>query len=169
MLARIAPFRLEPPVRLYLPSGRQPQWRVRSETQNRPKVRELRFDGVTGELVGDDRFGEKSAFDKTIQVGIAAHEGQLFGLPNQLLGFGTALGLVTLCVSALVMWWRRRPGGALGIPAPRVAEFRIAMSLRVAIVVLGMLLPMLGASLLVLWLLDLYSQHQAPDSSVGQR
>jgi uncharacterized iron-regulated membrane protein len=52
------------------------------------------------------------------------------------------------------MWWRRRPGGSLGIPAPRVAEFRISTTLKVAIVVLGLLVPMLGASLAILWLID---------------
>jgi uncharacterized iron-regulated membrane protein len=154
VIARIAPLRLEPPVRLYLPDARTPHWRVRSETQNRPKVRELALDRMTGDLIHDDRFADKSAFDQTIQFGIAAHEGQLFGLPNQLLGFATALGLLTLCVSALVMWWRRRPGGSLGIPAPRVAEFRIAAPLKIAIVFLGLLVPMLGLSIATLWLFD---------------
>jgi uncharacterized iron-regulated membrane protein len=78
----------------------------------------------------------------------------LFGLTNQLLGFFTAIGLLTVSISAIVMWWRRRPGGTLGIPAPRVAEFRIATPLKVAIVVLGLLVPMLGASLVILWLMD---------------
>jgi uncharacterized iron-regulated membrane protein len=154
VIARIAPLRLEPPVRLYLPDARTPHWRVRSETQNRPKVRELALDRMTGHLIHDDRFADKSALDQTIQFGIAAHEGQLFGLPNQLLGFATALGLLTLCVSALVMWWRRRPGGSLGIPAPRVAEFRIAAPLKIAIVFLGLLVPMLGLSIATLWLFD---------------
>jgi uncharacterized iron-regulated membrane protein len=154
VIARIAPLHLEPPVRLYLPSATQPDWRVRSETQNRPKVRELTLDGMTGALLRDDGFAGKSAFDKAIHVGIAAHEGQLFGLANQLLGFITALGLLTLCVSAVVMWWRRRPGGSLGIPAPRLMEFRIGAGLWIAIVALALLLPVLGLSIVALVLLD---------------
>jgi len=154
VIAKIAPYHLEPPVRLYLPSGSAPHWRVRSETQNRPKVRELALDRVTGELIHEDRFADKSALDKAIHVGIAAHEGQLFGLPNQLLGFFTAISLLTVSVSGVVMWWRRRPGGSLGIPAPRVAEFRIPVPLRMAIVSLGLLVPMLGASIVILWLVD---------------
>lgn len=154
VIARIAPYRLEPPVRLYLPNERQPYWRVRSETQNRPLVRELALDRVTGNLLHDDGFTNKSALDKAINVGIAAHEGQLFGVANQLLGLFTALGLLTLCTSAVVMWWRRRPGGSLGIPAPRVAEFRIGWPLKIAIVAAGALLPMLGVSIVVLWIAD---------------
>jgi uncharacterized iron-regulated membrane protein len=154
VIARIAPYGLEPPVRLYLPSENQPRWRVRSETQNRPKVRELLLDPLSGDLLHEDGFADKSAFDKTIQVGIAAHEGQLFGLPNQLLGLFTALGLVTVCISAIVMWTRRRPEGSLGIPAAKVVEFRISWPLRIAIVALCLLLPVLGASILILWLID---------------
>jgi len=154
VVARIAPLHLEPPVRLYLPDARTPHWRVRSEAQNRPQVRELALDRVTGDVLHDDRFGDKSALDRTINVGIAAHEGQLFGLPNQLLGFFTAIGLLTLCVSGVVLWWRRRPAGSLGIPAPRVAEFRVGVPLMVAIVALGLLVPMLGASLVILWIVD---------------
>jgi uncharacterized iron-regulated membrane protein len=154
VVARVAQYRLAPPVRLYLPSARQPYWRVRSETQNRPLVRELALDRMTGNLLHDDRFADKSALDKAIHIGIAAHEGQLFGIANQLLGLFTALGLLTLCISALVMWWRRRPGGSLGIPAPRIPEFRIGWPLKIAIVTAGALLPMLGASIVVLWILD---------------
>lgn len=153
VIARIAPLRLEPPVRLYLPNERQPVWRVRAETQNRPKVRELELDPATGAVIREPRFADKSALDRAIHIGIAAHEGQLFGVANQLLGLFTAMGLVTLCASAIVMWWRRRPGG-LGIPAARVPEFRIHAALRVAIVAMGLLLPLLGVSLLALWILD---------------
>jgi uncharacterized iron-regulated membrane protein len=59
--------------------------------------------------------------------------------------------LIAICVSAVVMWWRRRPGGALGVPAPRVEGFTIRPPLAVLIVCLAILLPVLGASLLVLW------------------
>jgi uncharacterized iron-regulated membrane protein len=154
VIARIAPLALEPPVRLYLPNGEQPFWRVRAETQNRPKVRELELDPATGALLREPAFADKSTLDKAIHIGIAAHEGQLFGVPNQLLGLFTALGLLTLCVSAIVMWWRRRPDGSMGVPAARVAEFQIHAGLRVAIVAVGLLLPLLGVSLVVLWILD---------------
>jgi uncharacterized iron-regulated membrane protein len=85
-----------------------------------------------------------------VGIGIAAHEGQLFGPANQALGLVAALGLITLCVSAIVMWWRRRPRGSLGIPAPGVAEFRIGVPLGAAITVLCLLLPVFGLSVLLL-------------------
>ena len=150
IIERVAPFQLAPPVRIYLPNETQPYWRVRSETQNRPLVRELALDPVSGTLLHEDGFADKSTLDKAINVGIAAHEGQLFGLANQLLGLFTALGLLTICVSAIVMWWRRRPDGSLGVPAPRVPEFRIGPVLMAGIVVVAVLLPVLGASVVLL-------------------
>ena len=48
------------------------------------------------------------------------------------------------------MWWRRRPEGSLGIPAPRVPEFRIGTGLMIGIVALALLFPVLGASVLIL-------------------
>jgi len=150
IIERIAPLKLEPPVRIYLPSERQPFWRVRSETQNRPRVRELELDPMSGELLRSHGFADKPVLDRVVGIGIAAHEGQLFGLANQLLGLFTALGLVAVCVSAVVMWWRRRPEGSLGVPHPRVHEFRIGAPLKAAIVALGIFLPVLGASLVIL-------------------
>ena len=155
IIARVAPYRLEPPVRLYLPNEKQPRWRVRAETQNRPRVRELELDPFTGELAHETPFSEKTTLDKAIHIGIAAHEGQLFGIANQLLGLFTALGLLTLCISAIVMWWRRRPDGSLGVPAPKIAQFRVTPALWVGIVAVALLLPVLGASLILLWLFGL--------------
>jgi uncharacterized iron-regulated membrane protein len=152
IVRRVAALHLDPPVRVYLPSDRQPSFRVRSETQDRPRVRELEF-GLDGALLRDEGFGSKPLLDRVVGVGVAAHEGQLFGPANQALGLLTALGLLLLCASAIVMWWRRTPRGKTGIPAPRVAAFRIGWPLGTAIVALGILLPVFGASLLILCLL----------------
>ena len=167
VIARIASYRLDPAVRLYLPNENQPHWRVRSETQNRPRVRELALDTSTGALIHEDRFADKTALDKAIHVGIAAHEGQLFGLANQLLGLFTALGLITLCVSAIVMWWRRRPEGELGIPAPQVAQFKVGAALWTGIIAVSLLLPVLGASLLLLWLFGIAARLVSPATRPG--
>ncbi len=151
IVRRLNALHLEPPVRVYLPSDRQPWWRVRSETQNRPRVRELRLDATTGAVLQDEGFAEKPLVDRVVGVGIAAHEGQLFGAANQVLGLFTALGLVAVCVSAVAMWWRRRPAGSLGIPAPQVPDFRLRPPLLATIVAFGIALPVFGVSLLVLW------------------
>jgi uncharacterized iron-regulated membrane protein len=161
IVIRANALRLDPPVRIYLPSEHQPFWKIRSETQNIPRVREIELDARTGEPLRERNFGDRPMMDRVVGVGIAAHEGQLFGPANQALGLFTALGLITLCVSAIVMWWRRRPGGRLGVPAPPVPEFRIGMALGIAIVALGIFLPMLGVALILLWIFDRITRPRA--------
>jgi len=88
--------------------------------------------------------------DRVIGYGIAAHEGQLFAPLNQALGLFTAASLWIVCISAVVMWWRRRPAGVLGAPTPD-PRVPLAIGLCALIAVLGALLPLLGATLLVVW------------------
>jgi uncharacterized iron-regulated membrane protein len=100
--------------------------------------------------------------DRIINIGVAAHEGQLFGWFNQLLGLLTAIGYMTLVVTSFLMWWRRRPQGALGAPpalaqAPRLAPFVVGL-----IVFLGLFLPTLGLSLVLILLTERLLRRFAP-------
>jgi len=51
------------------------------------------------------------------------------------------------------MWRRRAPDGVLGAPPP-IPDARIGVGLAVIIVVAGLLLPVLGASLVVLAVIE---------------
>ena len=144
---------LAPPVILTPPSKSSNYWRAKSNAQNRPLQQEVIFDPMTGAEVSREVFGKKHIIDQIVGVAIAAHEGQLFAPLNQILGVLTALGLVTLCVSAFVMWRRRAPDGVLGAPPP-IPDARIGVGLAVIIVVAGLLLPVLGASLVVLAVIE---------------
>ena len=92
-------------------------------------------------------FAARHPIDQVIGYGTALHEGQLFGLANQVLGVLTALGLCTLVVSATVMWWQRRPRGQLGAPLP-LGQGVPSKGLGVLILGLGLFLPVLGLSIL---------------------
>jgi uncharacterized iron-regulated membrane protein len=65
-------------------------------------------------------------------------------------------------VSAIVMWWRRRPDGSLGVPAAKVPDFHVGPVLWGGIVIVAVLLPVLGASLVLLWLFGLAARLMAP-------
>jgi uncharacterized iron-regulated membrane protein len=73
---------------------------------------------------------------------------------NQVLGLFTAAGLWLVCISAIVMWWRRRPAGSLGAPAPPVARQPLAIGVFVVVVLLGVLLPLVGVTLLIVWAVE---------------
>lgn len=153
IVANARALNLAGPVIVTPPSKRDPVWWVKSNAQNRPAREDVALSVQTGEPVRRDTFGQKHIIDQVVGVGIAAHEGQLFGPLNQVLGVLTALGLITLCVSAFVMWRRRAPAGVLGAPPP-IPDARIGWGLGVLIVVCGVLLPVLGLSLLAIGLLE---------------
>ena len=131
----------------------RPDWTVKSDAQNRPLRVTIRYDAASGREVSRTTFAERHAIDRVIANGIAWHEGRLFGWVNQLIGVVTALMLVTITASGLVLWRRRKPQGELGAP-PAPAELVRPRRLLAAGTVLALLLPLFAASLLALWLID---------------
>jgi uncharacterized iron-regulated membrane protein len=144
---------LVPPVLIAPPSGAAAHWTARSETQNRPRQVKLVLDSTSSAVLSRSTFADRPLLDRVIWTGVAAHEGQLFAPLNQLLGLFTAVSLWLVCISAVVMWWRRRPAGALGAPAAS-GRSRLAVTLIVLVVVMGLLLPLMGITLLAVWILE---------------
>lgn len=138
---------LAPPVLVSPPKKEGGPWTVASQTANRPWRVTLEVDGATGQIMSEQGFADRHWIDQLVAIGIAAHEGQLFGWPNQLLGLLTAAGLTLLCASGLILWWRRRNPGELGAPPPG-HPVRLSVPLMIVILGLGVALPLFGATLL---------------------
>jgi uncharacterized iron-regulated membrane protein len=151
--ATVRPLQLSPPVQISPPARGAEHWAVKSMTANRPQRVSLVVDGETGAIISREGFSDRKLIDRFVAIGIAAHEGQLFGWPNQLLGLLTAAGLLTLCGSGVVLWWRRRESGVLGAPQ---AQFnpRVSFGLILLVVLLGIYLPLFGASLVLVLLIE---------------
>jgi uncharacterized iron-regulated membrane protein len=128
-------------------------WTLTTQTQNRPLVRKVGYDPVTGAEVSRSGFADKHGIDRAVGYGIAWHEGQLFGWINQLVGVATALALFTLAISGFLMWRQRRPEGALGAPPPVRDPARLK-GVAAILLLLAALLPLLAASLLLLWIAE---------------
>lgn len=149
----VRPLGLDHPVIIAPPSRGSDEWTAKSNTANRPRRVNLTLEGTTGKVLTREDFSNKHWVDRVVSTGVAAHEGQLFGWPNQLMGLLTALGLVLLSVSGVIMWWRRRDEGVLG--APRVVlSPRVSWGLITLVVLLGIYLPLFGASQLLVLLLE---------------
>ena len=153
LVPRIEPLGLAAPVLIAPPSQRSPTWTARSDAQNRPLRTTLKLDPTSGATLQRTDFSQRPLLDRIIGIGVAAHEGQLFGWFNQLLGVLTAIGLILMSVGALLMWWRRRRPGQLGAPAAPAAP-RLAGALVVLIGLLGLLLPLLGLSLIAVLIIE---------------
>jgi uncharacterized iron-regulated membrane protein len=122
-------------------------WIVKSDSADRPLRTDLTLDGATGRILSRKDFAQRRLVDRIMGYGIAIHEGQLFGIANQLLNVATAGGLVLLTVSSVILWWRRRPGKTLGAPPARARE-GLAVGFFGVLVALGILLPLFGISML---------------------
>ena len=139
-------------------------WTVKSDAQNRPLRTVVTMDPSSGRILQRDDFSRRNLIDRIVGIGIAAHEGQLFGLANQLLSVATAMGLVTLCVSAVVLWWRRRSVGVLGAPIP-MARPRWSFAPIAVIVALALYLPAMAASLVLVIILERFVFSRIPPVS----
>jgi len=141
------------PVLISPPSSRSPDWTAKSNAQNRTLRSDAYFSAETGELKKQQDFSQRHIIDRAIGIGVAAHEGQLFGWVNQLLGLLTATGLVVMSLSGFIMWRKRAPEGILGAP-PVMPEAKIGVGFVIIILAAAVFLPVLGASLLIIFLLE---------------
>jgi uncharacterized iron-regulated membrane protein len=149
----VGPLHLDPPVVIAPPSQGSKNWSAKSMTPNRPLRVDLVVDGSTGDIKDRKDFSSRHLIDRIVGTGIAAHEGQLFGWPNQLLGLLTAMGLVLLSLSSVVMWWRRREPGELG--APKIAASpRFSIGLLLLVLFFGVYLPLFGISMVIVVILE---------------
>jgi uncharacterized iron-regulated membrane protein len=90
---------------------------------------------------------------RAIELGVQLHMGNYFGRLNQLLMLVPCVAIWLLTVSGVAMWWKRRPRGTIGAPPP-IAGTR-ARGLVATLVIAGVVLPLFGASLLIVGVIDL--------------
>jgi uncharacterized iron-regulated membrane protein len=115
--------------------------------------RTLYIDQYSGAVLKDIRYGDYGAVSKAVSYGTSLHMGRYFGLANQILCAAISLGLAAMAVTGCVMWWKRRPQRSLGAPSRE----RAAPPMRgwkTGLVLLGLVFPLMGATLLAVWLAD---------------
>ena len=153
-LGLAAPAEVSPPTRA---GGR---WLVQSQAEDRTRRVSVEI-GDDGTVIGSQSFGDRHWIDRMVGFGVAVHEGAWLGLLNQLVNLLVLIGLVTLAVSSVVLWWRRRPEGALGAPAAK-DPLRHSWALVGLTVALGVLMPLFGITLALAMAFELLARRTAP-------
>ena len=120
---------------------------------NLSQQRVVHLDQYSGEPLIDMSYADYGLLGRWLEFGINVHLGQQFGLFNQLFLLAVCFTIILLAVSAAVMWWKRRPKGAMGVP-PLPADKRVFRGLIAILVVGGVIFPLVGASLIVMLLID---------------
>jgi uncharacterized iron-regulated membrane protein len=115
-------------------------------------------DPDTGRITDVVRFADWPLAAKLATWGIDAHMGYLFGVANQVVLAALALGLACVVVWGSVLWLRRGPGRRPGqVPAGgvlRTLPGRLLVVVGVVTVAVGVVLPLLGATLVAFLLLE---------------
>jgi uncharacterized iron-regulated membrane protein len=161
MIATVTPLNLEFPVLISPPMHRNAPWTAKSDTQNRTLREDLTLDPVTGAVLQRVNFSQRPWIDRVVGTGVAAHEGHLFGWLNQLVSLFTATGLVLISISAIILWWRRRPEGILGAPLP-LGKPRFTFGFAALIIALGTYLPLFGLSILFVTIIERFILRRMP-------
>lgn len=117
-------------------------------------ARTMHLDQYGGGVLFDAHYADLGIAARAIELGTSIHVGQEFGRANQLVMLLACIAIVLLSVSAVAMWWKRRPKGALGAPRyPK--DYRLPRAVGVTAVVVGLAFPLTGLSLLVMLGVDL--------------
>ncbi|MET0332030.1 MAG: PepSY domain-containing protein [Dyella sp.] len=153
LLPVVDALRLQAPVTISPPSRLDAHWNAHAQPQDRSQRVDLELDGERAQVLSRIDFAQRPWLDRVIGYGVAIHEGQLFAPLNQILSVLTALGLQLMAISAALSWWRRRPSSMLGAPPPPL-DRRYPLALVGALMLLGVLLPLLGLSMLAVLLIE---------------
>ncbi len=138
-----------------LPRGPQGVYSVLSDRNQALTRTYLHLDQYSGKVLADVRFKDFGRLAQFFTFGIIVHEGQFFGLANQLLGLLTCLFLVSTSVTAFLMWRSRKPPNGFGAPQ---TSARLPIPLVASLLASGILFPLLAASFLLLLAIDFATQ-----------
>lgn len=115
--------------------------------------RVVHLDQYSGRPLLDMGYADYGPVARGLEWGINVHLGQQYGVANQIVLAVACAGIVLLCAAGAVAWWKRRPAGSLGVP-PLPAQPRALWVVAGMLAVAGVLLPLLGLSLLCMLAVD---------------
>ncbi|WP_068798294.1 PepSY-associated TM helix domain-containing protein [Pseudonocardia sp. HH130630-07] len=132
-------------------------WRVQQVVRSWPEQQDaVAVDPGSGTVTDRLAFADWPTAAKLARWGVDAHMGLLFGVVNQLALAALASALIVLVVWGYRMWWLRRPTRSTAAPPggrERPSPAAVALVGGVAVVA-GLVLPVLGVSLIAFLLLD---------------
>lgn len=112
----------------------------------------LQLDAHSGAVMTKVVWDDYPLISRFVALGVDFHEGRFFGTANQIFNTLVAVALIWLSVTGFMGWYRRRPRGGLSAPPKR--ELRYPRAVVATATVLCVVLPLLGASVLAIELID---------------
>ncbi|WP_425478011.1 PepSY-associated TM helix domain-containing protein [Xanthomonas cucurbitae] len=144
---------LAPGYSVSLPQGRMGVYTASVYPEALDQQRVMHLDQYSGKVLLDMGYHDYGPLGRGLEWGINVHLGQEYGTANRLFFVVACAGIVLLCVSGAVMWWKRRPLGGLGVP-PLPRQGRSVLAVFALLCIGGVLFPLVGLSLLMVGALD---------------
>ncbi|MDQ0862328.1 PepSY-associated TM helix domain-containing protein [Bacillus sp. V2I10] len=141
------------PYTISIPQGKMGVYTIATSPTKPGDNATLHVDQYTGSVLSDVRFNDYGIMAKAITMGIALHEGRLFGLANQIIGLIVCIGLIGLVVSSFIMWRKRKPEGRLGSPA-NPKDKKMTRTVFIIMLAMGVIMPLVGISIIIVFLFD---------------
>jgi len=123
--------------------------------------RTVHVDRYTGNILADVRFEDYSWAGKAMAVGVALHMGTM-GLWSVLANTLVCVSVLFLCISGVVMWWKRRASGLRLSAPPLPRDMPLWQGATLVALAVSMTFPMAGLTLLVVMALDLLVVSRIP-------
>jgi len=106
----------------------------------------MAVDAYSGKVLSNHTHADTPILGRWSNWNYRLHVGSVLGTPTKILWLLACFVLMALPVTGVWMWWQRRPSGRTGFPRPR--EMALPKSAVVALIVTGIALPTVGASLI---------------------
>lgn len=153
VIARLATLGIVTDYTLALPASRDGVYTMTYFPADPKQERTLYIDQYSGKVLHDIGYHDYGAISKAVSYGTSLHMGRYFGLANQIISALISMGLGLMAVTGAIMWWKRRPAQSLGAPLREHAAPPM-LGWKTGLVILGILFPLMGLSLLVIWAMD---------------
>jgi uncharacterized iron-regulated membrane protein len=152
---------IDPSYTVYIPGDEKGVFTLSAFPAKAQNEVTMHLDQYSGAVLADYRFDHYGIGGKVVAMGITLHTGTQFGFINQLISLFICLGIILVVVSGFYLWLKRKPKKEMGAPkAPSILKMKLFLLL---MIVLGILFPLVGASLIVILLLDWLVIKQIPD------
>jgi len=153
---------------ILFPQNRTGVYTISAPVDDPLKQETIHLDRYSGKILAKVGWKDYPTVPRIVSFAISIHQGRYFGIANQLLMLAAALVVLLLAFSGIIMWWNRRPPKSLGAPQPPSDPW-IRRSAVAIILLLGILLPFVGISLLIVLIFDLLILRRLPGnrSSIG--
>ncbi|SDF54881.1 PepSY-associated TM region [Fontibacillus panacisegetis] len=147
---------------VYLPKMKEAVYTLSVFSPKAQDEATIHIDQYSGAVLADYRYDHYGLMGIVIAWGITLHKGTQFGWVNQAISLLICLGIILVALSGFYLWLKRRPGKGIGAPsAPSIKKLKGFLILMIA---LGIVFPLVGLSILVVWLIDGLIIQKIPQS-----